>query len=72
MTPSNYVPLLWGWPHRLARRLEAADSALVVIGPRLSGDRFSRGVDDRETVEELGRFAGLIWTNRIEVLGPAR
>jgi glycerophosphoryl diester phosphodiesterase len=68
--PSNIAPFLWGWPNRLAARLEVADTRLLVLGPYSGGD-FSTGIDSAEMLAELPEnFPGLIWTNRIEEIGP--
>ncbi|MCM5680825.1 glycerophosphodiester phosphodiesterase [Schlegelella sp. S2-27] len=70
LVPSNLAPWLWGWPHRLVRRLRAAGSDVVVLGPYTGGD-FSRGIDDAEALARLpADYAGGIWTNRIERIGP--
>lgn len=69
--PGNFVPYLWGWPNRLAARLEAADAKLVVLGPYSSGD-FSTGIDSEKAFRNLPPgLPAIIWTNRIEVIGPA-
>ena len=68
--PGNIAPFLWGWPHRLAARLKTASSALVVLGPYSGGD-FSTGIDSGEAFDRLpANLDALIWTNRIELVGP--
>lgn len=70
--PSNYATWAWGWPHRLGARLKETDTRLIILGPRLDGDKFSRGVDSHGELDALRGAPGLIWTNRIEQLGPSR
>lgn len=71
MVPANYARYIWGFPQRLAARLESAGSMIVVLGPN-DGSGFSTGVDDLETLASLpDRFDGAIWTNRIDLIGPA-
>ncbi len=68
--PDNIAPWLWGWPNRLASRLEASDTKLVVLGPYSGGD-FSSGVDGEQQLRALSvNVPGTIWTNRIETIGP--
>ena len=68
--PSNIAPWLWGWPNRFAARLKAADTRLIVLGPYSGGD-FSTGVDSADALRTLpAGFPGMIWTNRIETIGP--
>lgn len=70
LVPSNVAPWLWGWPHRLVHRLRAAGSDVVVLGPYTGGD-FSSGIDDAEALARLpADYAGGVWTNRIERIGP--
>lgn len=71
LVPANVAPWLWGWPHRLQRRLEAAGTQLVVVGPYAGGD-FSSGIDSAEALAKLPvDYRGGLWTNRIERIGPA-
>ena len=68
--PSNIAPYLWGWPNRLAARLAAADTKLVVLGPYSSGD-FSTGIDSKPALRALpANLPAIVWTNRIELIGP--
>jgi len=63
--PSNVAPWLWGWPNRLAARLEAANAKLVILGP-YSGGEFSTGIDTAEQLAELPpSLPAIIWTNNI-------
>lgn len=69
--PANVGPYLWGWPHQFTARMRAAGSQVLVLGPWTGGD-FSTGIDDSEARDALPQgLDALIWTNRIEALGPA-
>jgi glycerophosphoryl diester phosphodiesterase len=70
LLPANIAPWIWGFPHKLTARLEAAGTRVFVTGD-LDDTGFSSGVDSPESLARLPkRFAGGIWTNRIEVIGP--
>lgn len=72
VVPANLGWLLWGWPHIFTRRMERAGTDVVLLGPLSGGDSFSRGIDDPEELGFVPRgFGGYVWTNRIEVIGPA-
>ena len=72
MVPINVAPWLWGWPNLLLHRFAAANSTIIMTGPLSSGDPGAAGID---TLEDLARvppaFSGYLWTNRIELIGPA-
>jgi glycerophosphoryl diester phosphodiesterase len=72
MIPINVAPWLWGWPNLLLQRFREAGSEIILIGPYTAGDPGTSGID---TVEDLSRvppgFSGYLWTNRIEIIGPA-
>lgn len=72
MVPINIAPWLWGWPNRFQERMAGAGSEVILLGPYTSGDPGSAGIDDEETLARVpAGFAGYIWTNRIEIIGPA-
>ena len=69
--PVDFAPLLWGWPHLFTKRMRAAGSEVILMGPYLGGGGFSTGIDDADLVARVPvGFDGLIWTNRIEVVAP--
>ena len=71
MIPVNYARFVWGFPQRLAARLEGVGTTLVVLGVD-DGSGFSTSIDDLETLAMLpDQFDGAIWTNRIDLIGPA-
>lgn len=68
--PMDYAPYLWGWPHKFTRRMQASGTEVILWGP-YDGTGFSSGIDDAKTLARVpDHFSGLIWTNRIEVIGP--
>lgn len=72
MIPINIAPWLWGWPNLLQARLHEAGSRIILLGPYGAGDPGTAGIDDLDTLALVPPgFGGLIWTNRIEVIGPA-
>lgn len=71
LLPINIAPWVWGYPHKLVSRMQAAGSQIYVTGV-YDGTGFSSGIDDLATLARLPKgFAGGIWTNRIELIGPA-
>lgn len=72
MVPINLAWLAWGWPNLFIERMRAAGSEVVLLGPYEAGDPGTAGID---TLDQLAQvpdgFAGYIWTNRIEKIGPA-
>lgn len=71
MLPANFAPFFWGYPNRLTARLEPHQSMLVMLGDN-DGRRYTTGVDDLGTFARLpARFDGAIWTNRVDLIGPA-
>jgi glycerophosphoryl diester phosphodiesterase len=71
MLPLNVAPWTWGYPHRLAARMAANGTDVVLLGA-YDGSGFSSGVDSREEFAEVPeRFDGAVWTNRIDLIGPA-
>ncbi|MBR1124418.1 glycerophosphodiester phosphodiesterase [Bradyrhizobium lablabi] len=71
LVPVNYAPWLWGWPNRFLARMNKHRSGVFVIGPH-DGEDFSKGIDRVEDLTLLPKgYAGGIWTNRIDRIGPA-
>lgn len=68
--PLDYAPFLWGWPHKFTQRMGKVDTDVILWGP-YDGSGFSSGIDDPETLARVpDQFDGIIWTNKIEVIGP--
>ena len=71
VVPQDLAWLFWGWPNRLQRRFADTPGGVMLIGSALERDG-SRAVDSLVALERVpGRFAGWIYTNRIETIGPA-
>lgn len=71
MVPINIAPWLWGWPNRFQQRIADAGSRIILLGPYGAGDPGTSGIDDAKTLAAVPRgFRGLVWTNRIESIGP--
>lgn len=69
LVPNTYAWLLWGWPLRFQRRVEAYASEVAVVN-RVNG--MTGGIDNVEELERLAPdFSASIWTNRVELLAPA-
>lgn len=66
--PIKYAPFLWGWPNRFLKRMDAVNTRVVIV----EGDgKFSEGFDTVESIKALPPdFTGVIWTNRIDRIGP--
>lgn len=72
MIPINVAPWLWGWPNLLQARLRDAGSEIILLGPYGAGDPGTAGIDDLDTLARIPPgFDGFVWTNRIELIGPA-
>ncbi|QQR34699.1 glycerophosphodiester phosphodiesterase [Devosia oryziradicis] len=72
MVPLNVAPFLWGWPNLFLERLRHAGSEVILLGPTSAGDPGTAGIDTLEQLAEVPEsFDGYLWTNRIEIIGPA-
>jgi glycerophosphoryl diester phosphodiesterase len=67
--PEKIGPFLWGWTGKFYERMEEVNTRVILV----AGDGgFSEGFDKVEDLERIPeRFTGYIWTNRIDLLGPA-
>jgi glycerophosphoryl diester phosphodiesterase len=71
VVPSNLAWAVWGWPHKFTRRMEDAGSTVILLGPVDLKDVGSTGIDSLDDLEQVpAGFAGYVWTNRIELIGP--
>lgn len=72
MVPVNMAWLAWGWPNLFIQRMTSVGTDVILLGPYEPGDPGTNGID---TLEELAQvpdgFTGYIWTNKIELIGPA-
>ncbi len=72
MVPINVAPWLWGWPNRFMQRFEDVGATVILIGPIGGPEPGTSGIDDIETASTIpDGFPGYVWTNKIEVIGPA-
>jgi glycerophosphoryl diester phosphodiesterase len=72
MVPVNVAGWLWGWPNLFLQRLRDNGSEVILLGPYEAGDPGTAGIDDLETLSQVPpEFSGYLWTNRIEIIGPA-
>lgn len=70
LVPANVAPWLWGWPNRFLQRMQEADSQVFLLGD-YHGEGFSTAFDPIR-LDRLPRgYSGGIWTDRIDVIGPA-
>ena len=71
--PVDYAPLLWGWPRAFESRMTAVGSTVVLFGtPGGTGNDGAPGIDTPAQLAKVPRgFGGHVWTDRIEVTGPA-
>ena len=71
LVPANVAPWLWGWPDRLLQRMDKVGTRVVLIGD-YGGEGFSKGFNDPNRLTELpADYSGGIWTDRIDLIGPA-
>lgn len=71
MIPANVVPWLWGWPNRFLQRMASVESQVMLVGDYW-GEGFSQGFDDPARLNHLPTdYSGGIWTDRIDLIGPA-
>jgi glycerophosphoryl diester phosphodiesterase len=71
IVPGDYARLLWGWPYRFVRRMDAVGSEVYVGGGMDFRLRSVEGLDSPEQLEKLpASWRAGIFTDRIEVVGP--
>lgn len=71
IVPIQQAYLLWGWLNRFLSRMREHRTRVMLIGKiRSLSEAFSR-LDSPEELSEIPNgFDGLIWTDRISVIGP--
>jgi glycerophosphoryl diester phosphodiesterase len=73
IVPVTQAGYLWGWPNRFLARMRERHSEVMLIGriTGFSGSNFSR-LDSAEELKQVPiGFDGTIWTDHIEIVGPA-
>lgn len=72
LVPINYAKWMWGWPNRFLNRMETAGTDVVLTGAYEGKAHGAGGMDTHEDLLSVPKhFNGYIWTNKIEVIGPA-
>lgn len=72
MIPINFAWLAWGWPSLFIQRMRDAGSEVILVGPYAAGDPGTDGIDSPEELAQVPvGFTGYLWTNTIELIGPA-
>lgn len=70
--PVNVAAWMWGWPNRLQQRFKAAGSELILTGSTALTRPRTRGLDSPASLGDVpATFDGYLWTDRIEIIGPA-
>ena len=68
--PENFKRFIWGWPNRFEARMAKYKSQAVLVGPHTKA-RSEPAIDSLEQLDAIHKnFSGIIWTNKIEVIGP--
>ena len=68
--PANYRKFVWGWPYRFEKRLNSVGSRSVLMGDL--GDHLAGGMDTQRDINRVPKdYTGIVYTNKIEVVGPA-
>jgi glycerophosphoryl diester phosphodiesterase len=73
IVPMAYRYLAWGWPNRFLARMARSGTQVLAIGSvtGLDSTSFTR-LDHPEELSALpSGFDGMIWTDRVETIGPA-
>ncbi len=70
--PISHARLAWGWPRAFEARMTDAGSDIILMGEYGSGDPGTPGIDNLEMLARVPEsFGGYIWTDRVEIIGPA-
>jgi len=68
--PANLRHLAWGWPHKFEKRLNRVGSRSMLVGDL--GGHGAGGIDnDRDIARVPPGYMGIVYSNKIEVAGPA-
>jgi glycerophosphoryl diester phosphodiesterase len=69
--PINYRHLVWGWPNRFLERMRQSNTTVVFLGD-IENENGAPGITDPDDLKAIPTgFNGLIWTDAIELVGPA-
>ena len=65
--PEKIAPWLWGFSDKFVKRMEDSNTRVILVA---GNGGFSEGFDNKEDLKRLPKnFTGVIWTNRIDVIG---
>ena len=68
--PANFRPIIWGWPHRFEKRLNAVGSRSMLMGAYEGHG--SVGIDTVEQMQVIPKnYKGIVFTNKIEMVGQS-
>jgi len=71
LIPTNVAPWLWGWPHRFVQRMASLNTDVFLVDDYAGGSS-SEGIN---SLSDLGKvppaYTGGVWTDRIDIIGPA-
>lgn len=71
MVPSDLRFLFWGWPNRLQARFAHAPMGVTLTGP-IREENGSLAIDQLRELDAVpGDWSGWVYTNQVEVIGPA-
>lgn len=71
LIPTNVAPWLWGWPQRFVQRMAALGTDVFLVDD-YAGGSFSEGINSIADLEKVPPvYTGGIWTDRIDMIGPA-
>ncbi|MEL6366250.1 MAG: glycerophosphodiester phosphodiesterase family protein [Pseudomonadota bacterium] len=69
--PVSHARPVWGWPYRFLDRMEGAGTTVILAG-EMQDTLGLPAIDDPETLARVpDGFGGYVWTDRIEIVGPA-
>lgn len=71
LIPTNVAPWLWGWPHRFVQRMASLNTDVFLVDD-YAGGSFSEGINSLSDLEKVPpAYTGGVWTDRIDIIGPA-
>lgn len=69
VVPENYQWIVWGWPNRFEARLKKVGSRSILFGPHRKG-KANSGIDSKQSIKNIHPdFGGIVFTNRIDLIG---
>lgn len=66
--PKKYAPFVWGWPRRFSHRMDKVNTNIILVD---QSHGHMDGIDDPQEILKLSKdYRGVIWTDKIEQVGP--